>query len=137
VAAAVVFGVVVWYDAGFLAPAQHEAQASFSVSSVVWLMALGTLLVAGAVILFAGLAWWAESLLASIAFLLAGLLETLLYPLVFGNYGLPDAVQYNAVGWLQWTSGPLSTASILGAALAVAGLVGIYRWLITRQAAAT
>ena len=135
VVAAVVFGVVVWYDAGFLAQAREEASATFSSSSTIWLTTLGTLLIAGAAMLYAGLAWWAESLLVSIGFLLAGLLETLIQALVFGNYGLPDAVRDNGSGWLLWTTGPLGAASILGAALAVAGVVGIYRWLITRQAA--
>lgn len=134
--AAVVFALVVWIDAGILQRARQEASATFTMGSFLWLWVLANLAVAAAAILFGGLAWWSQSLLVSLVFLLAGLAETLTLPLVFGNYGLPDALNYNLVGWTQWTSGPTNAALIMGAALATAGVIGIYRWLTTRQVAA-
>jgi hypothetical protein len=136
VVAAVVFFALAWVDAAVLARGRDQALATFSMGSYLWVAALGTLAVAGSAILFAGLAWWSRSFVASVVFLLAGAAEMLVQPLVFtfaGDWllGLNIALSW----WIINTDGPLNAALFLGAALIVAGLIGLYRWATTRRLA--
>ena len=127
IVAAVVFAAVVWFDAKVLHDAQKEAAAQFEMSGFLWLASLGAFAVAAAAIIFGGLAWWSRSLLVSAVFLIAGLAETFVQPIVFSNLG-PQAVRDLLSSWLIGTSGTLGAAMILGAALAVAGFVGLIAW---------
>ena len=133
--AAVVFIALTWFDSSVLASGQDEAQATFNVGYV-WLSALGTLAIATATIAFAGLAWWSRSFLASLVFLVTGAAGLLVSPVLSTFPGdWPYYLNMTLTWWLNTTSGPLHAASILDAALVVAGLIGFYRWAFTRRLA--
>jgi hypothetical protein len=134
--AAVVFGVLVWFDANMLKNAQQEAAAFFRLANYMWVQAGATVVVAGAVILYAGLAWWARSLVCSIIFFVGGLAELLVLPTVFTFTGdWPLGINLALTWWVTTTSGPLNAAQLLGGALVLAGAIGFYRWAFTRQLA--
>lgn len=134
--AAVVFFALTWVDAAVMARGRDQALATFQMSSYLWLGTLGVLAVATAAILFAGLAWWSRSLAASVVFVLGGAAQMLVQPILFtfpGDWtlGLNQALSW----WLSSTSGPIGAAPMLGAALVVGGVVGLYRWATTRRLA--
>lgn len=134
--AAVVFFALTWLDAAVMARGRDEALATFNMGSYMWLAAIGALAIAAAAILFAGLAWWSRSLVASVVFIVGGAAEMLVQPVVFtfpGEWLL--GLNYALSWWITSTSGPLSAATTLGAALVVAGFIGVYRWAFTRRLA--
>lgn len=134
--ATVVFFALTWLDAAVMARGRGNAMATFNMGSYMWLAALGALAIAAAAILFAGLAWWSRSLVASVVFVVAGALEMLVQPVVFtftGEWFL--GLNYALTWWVTTTSGPLNAAATLGAALVVAGVIGLYRWAFTRRLA--
>jgi len=139
-AAAVVFGLLVWLDAIVVNNAQPrpEEVGAFYIRNPggVQLLALGSVAVAAAAILYAGLAWWSRSLTASLIFVVGGAAELLVAPTLYMYPG--DWAYYlnlTLTWWLSTTAGPLNAAQILGGALVVAGAIGIYRWAFTRQLA--
>jgi hypothetical protein len=104
--------------------------------SVVWLGALGGLAVAAAIVLYAGLAWWARSLIASAVFVLVGAALTLVFPIYLTFPGpWPLNLDQAFLWWLTTAYGPLNSGNSLGAGLAVAGVIGLYRWATTRRLA--
>jgi hypothetical protein len=132
--ATLVLFALIWLDVGALANARDQASATFRIGNYAWLGALGAVAVAAAAILFAGLAWWSRSLVASVAFVVAGAAGTLAMPLVFGVPGeWPLGLNYALSWWITTTSGPLGAAPTLAAALVVAGVIGLYRWAVTRR----
>ena len=136
VVGALLFAVLVWFDADPLKHAQQEAAAFFRLTNYMWLYAFSLPVVVGGVILYSGLAWWSRSLAASLVFLLGGAAELTVLPVVFtftGDWplGLNQAMSW----WVITTSGPLNAAGILGAGLFIAGFVGLYRWAVTRRLA--
>ncbi|MEA2675891.1 MAG: hypothetical protein QOJ81_32 [Chloroflexota bacterium] len=134
--AALVFAILTWLDAAVLARGRAEALATFNIGSFVWLGTFGTVAIAAAAILFGGLAWWSRSLLASAAFLIGGAAETLVLPVVYSFTGdWPLGLNQALIWWLTTTTGPLNAANVLGAALVVAGVIGLYRWAFTRRLA--
>ena len=134
--AALVFFALTWVDAAVMARGRDEALATFQMSSYLWLGSVGVLAVATAAILFAGLAWWSRSLAASVVFVVAGAAQMLVQPILFTFPGdWPLGLNQALTWWLISTSGPLGAAPMLGAALVVAGIIGIYRWATTRRLA--
>lgn len=134
--AGVVFFALTWLDAAVMARGRGQAMATFNMGSYMWLAALGALAIAAAAILFAGLAWWSRSLVASAVFIVGGAAEMLVQPVAFtftGEWIL--GLNYALSWWITSTSGPLNAATTLGAALVVAGLIGLYRWATTRRLA--
>jgi hypothetical protein len=134
--AALVFFGLTWADAAVLARGRDEALATFNMASYIWLGTLGMIVITTAAIFLSGLAWWARSLAASVVFVLGGAAQMLVQPVVFtftGDWilGLNQALSW----WIVSTSGPLNAAMILGAALIVAGVIGLYSWATTRRLA--
>jgi hypothetical protein len=128
VLAAAVFAAATWLDSKALIEARSQAAASFEEGALPWLVALVAFAIAAGGILFAGLAWWSRSALVGFVFLVTGLAEFLSQPIVVSGTALPGWLDQPLKTWLWSTSGPMSAAFILGAALAVAGVVALYRW---------
>ncbi len=136
--AAVVFVVLTWFDTTVVKQAQTDSAASFTAGNVMWLIAAGLIAVAGGAILYAGLAWWSRSFLASLVFLVAGGAGILVSPLLFTFPGdWPYYLNLTLVWWLDTATGPVHAAAMLDAALVVSGVVGFYRWATTRRLALT
>ena len=121
--AAAVFAVLVWLDTN-LNPGEA------------WLHAFGSVAVGGAAILYAGLAWWSRSLTASVIFFVGGAAELLVSPALLTFPGdWPYYLNMTLTWWTDTTTGPVNAAQVLGGALVVAGVIGLYRWAFTRQLA--
>jgi hypothetical protein len=136
VIAAIVFGVLVWFDADPLKHAQQEAAAFFRLQNFMWLNAVSLVVVVGAAIAYGGLAWWSRSFAAGLVFLLGGIAELLVAPIVFTFTGdWPLGLNIALSWWVTTTSGPLNAAGILAAGLVIAGPIGLYRWAVTRRLA--
>ncbi|HUP82768.1 MAG TPA: hypothetical protein VM284_01095 [Candidatus Limnocylindria bacterium] len=144
VVAAAVFAVVVWLDAIVVKNAQPPPPPSpdpdpFMIirnPGGVLLLAFGSVVVGGAAIVYAALAWWSRSLTASLIFFVGGVAEHLVAPALY-IYPLnwPYYLNLTLTWWLERTTGPLNAAHILGGALVVSGALGLYRWAFTRQLA--
>lgn len=124
-----------WYDTVFFATAMREARSSFDVSSIGWLNALGSLLIAGGVLLAAVLAWRSASLVVGIAYIVVGgffaLLPWLAPTLAGGANGaspiLPEALAVPLGDvWLRVT-GDLGAVGTVGAGMAIAGVATAIR----------
>jgi hypothetical protein len=133
--AAVVFAVLTWFDTTVVKQSEADASATFTLGSMLWLYTLGSLAVAAATILFAGLAWWSRSLVAGAVFLLGGAAEVLIQLVPFTGGPWPLNLHLALLWWANLTNGPLRAAYALGAALLVAGVIGLYRWAFTRRLA--
>ena len=137
--AAGVFAVVVWLDAVVIknGPATTPPEAGQIYNSGgVWLHAVGSVVIAGAAIAFATLAWWSRSLTASVIFFVAGAAELFVAPTLLTFPGdWPYYLNMTLRWWLDTTTGPLNAEQILGGALVVSGAIGLYRWAFTRQLA--
>lgn len=137
--AAVVFTFVVWLDAIVIkngpATTPPDAGEIYNPGGV-WLRAFGSVTVAGAAILLAGLAWWSRSLTASLIFIVGGAAELLVAPTLYAFPGdWPYYLNLTLSWWTGLTAGPINAAQILGGALVVAGFVGLYSWATTRRVA--
>jgi hypothetical protein len=136
--AAIGFAVVVWFDAIVVKNAQPPPPDPMIIPNPggVLLLAFGSVAVAGAAILYAGLAWWSRSLTASLIFFVGGVAQLLPAPALYMYPGdWPYYLNMTLDWWLERTTGPLDAAQILGGALVVAGAIGLYRWAFTRQLA--
>ena len=129
VVATAAFAAVVWLDADVLDQARHAAAASFDEGVLQWLFPLTGLSIAAGVLLFGGLAWWARSLVVSLVFLVAGLVQLVAQSLLFGTSVLADGLTPPLLTWLLDTKGPLNAELILSAGLAIAGVIGLVSWL--------
>jgi hypothetical protein len=126
-AAAVVFALIVWFDAVVV---KNDTPGG------VWLYAVGSIAVAGAAILYAGLAWWSRSLTAGLIFIVGGAAELLVAPILYMFPGdWPYYLNLTLSWWTGLTAGPINAAPILGGALVVAGVIGLYSWATTRRLA--
>ena len=138
VVAAAVFAVVVWLDAIVVKNAQPPPPDASIIRNPggVWLLAFGSVVVGGASIAYASLAWWSRSLTASVIFFVGGAAELLVAPTLYMYPGdWPYYLNLSLTWWLDTTSGPVHAAQILGGALVVSGALGLYRWAFTRQLA--
>jgi hypothetical protein len=144
VVAAAVFAVVVWLDAILVKNAQPLPPPSPNPDPFmiirnpggVLLLAFGSVVVGGAAIVYAAVAWWSRSLTASLIFFVGGVAELLVAPALYVYQGdWPYYLNLTLTWWIGTTTGPLNAAQIMGGALVVAGAIGFYRWAFTRQLA--
>lgn len=138
--AAAVFAVVVWLDAVVIKNAQPKPEevGAFYIRNEgpVLLLAFGSIVIGGAAIAYATLAWWSRSLTASLIFFVGGVAELLVAPALYiYPFDWPYYLNLTLTWWLERTTGPLNAAQILGGALVVSGAIGLYRWAFTRQLA--
>ncbi len=113
-----------WFDHAFLAGVRKEAERSFGASDYGVLESIGTIAVAGGVMLLGVLAWWSGSLLVGIA-----------YAVVGAYFAFQMTLLTNGILSLEdYYPGPINAAATVGAGMLLAGLIAIYRWWTGRTA---
>jgi hypothetical protein len=144
-AAAIVLVIAAWFDNTFIRSALREAQSTFNMAGFARLVALGSLLVAGSVLLLGTLAWRAASVVVGLAYIVFGgffvALPWLVMNLASGtNDGLPVLPESLASAltsiWYS-TTGSLNAVGTIGAAMLIAGVASIVPWWRGRAGAAS
>jgi hypothetical protein len=129
-AAAVVLAVMAWFDTTVVSnAAQREAQ-TFDMSGYALVEALGTILIAGSVLLLALLAWRSRSVAVGVAYALVGAYFALqlwiTWTFAAQANGAPPVLPYpldRAVNHVfSATYGRLNAVGIVGAGMLVAGV---------------
>lgn len=140
-AAGGVLWVSAWFDHTWLADVQRRAGASFDPIGVVWTLGVGSLAVAGAVLLLAILAWRSRSVLVATAYAVVGafftFLPTILWQFAASHNGdspvLPQPLA-DVVGQVYFAStGPVNAVETVGAGMLIVGMAGLARSLRGRQ----
>ena len=143
--AAIVLVVAAWFDSTLVTEARRHSAATFDMSGVAAMTALGSLLVAGSILLVATLAWRAASVVVGLAYVLVGAFFVALPWLVWNLAAtkndvppvLPEALA-SALGNIYFsTAGSLNGAGTIGAAMLMAGVATLARWWWGRAAAAS
>lgn len=142
-AAAIALVVMAWFDSTVLRDAVRQAQATFTSASVAPLFVLGSLLVAGAVLLLGALAWRAASLVVSLAYVVVGGFFVALWWVVWNlgsatNDAPPVLPEWFASAltsiWVS-TTGQLNAVATIGAGMLIAGIAALVPWWRGRAAA--
>ena len=132
-AAAIALVVMAWFDSTVLRDAVRQAQATFTSASVAPLFVLGSLLVAGAVLLLGALAWRAASLVVSLAYVVVGGFFVALWWVVWDlgsatNDAPPVLPEWFASAltsiWVS-TTGQLNAVATIGAGMLIAGIAAL------------
>lgn len=140
-AAGAVLWVSAWLDHTWLAEVQRQAGASFDPTAVVWTLGLGSLAVAGAVLLLAILAWRSRSVLVATAYAVSGAFFTFL-PTILWQFGasrngaapvLPEPVAVVVNQVYVASTGPLNAVETVGAGMLIVGVAGLARSLRGRR----
>ncbi len=135
-AAVIALVIAAWFDSTFLRDAVRNAQSNFNTASVAPLWALGSLLVAGAVLLLGALAWRAASWVVGLAYIVAGAFFVALPWLVWSLATitndaptlLPEEVASALVTIWSSTAGQLNAVGTIGAGMLIAGIAALVRW---------
>jgi len=132
VGALVLLAITGWFDSTVMTAALRRASASFDESAVSVLTAVGSVLVAGAVLLIGVLAWRAASAIVGLAYTVVGgffvLLPWLVWTLDVQKNDVPPVLPDPLARWLDdiyvWTvGGTLNATGTIGAAMLIAGIV--------------
>jgi hypothetical protein len=116
VAALGVLAAMAWFDAAVLLQAEQRARAAFDSGQAALPFSLGSFAIAGSVLLLAHLAWASRSMAIGVIYLVVGAFFALLR-------WLPDPLA-SAVSYLYVTTvGPLNAVVVIGAGMAIAGVV--------------
>jgi hypothetical protein len=143
-AAAIVLVVMAWFDSTILRDAVRQAAATFNTASAP-LFVLGSLLVAGAVLLLGALAWRAASPVVSLAYVVVGgffvALPWLVWNLASTTNDAPPVLPESfasALGsiWVS-TAGQLNAVGTIGAGMLIAGIAALVPWWRGRAVAAS
>jgi len=141
-AAAIGLVVAAWFDGTVINDARRQAAAEFSFGNIGGLLTLGSIAVAGGCLLIGWLGVRAVALVG-LAYALVGGFFALLPWLVL-NLGastdgmpgvIPEAIASPLTEVYLRTLGPLNAVGTLGAAMLIAGLIGIVRSLRRRDVA--
>ncbi len=143
--AALVLVIATWFDSTFMREALRQAQANFDTTGFTAMTALGSLLVAGSVLLVGTLAWRAASVAVGLAYVVVGgffmALPWLVWNLAATTNGvppiLPEALALVLGNIYRSTTGPLNAVGTIGAAMLIVGLVTLARWWRGRVAGAS
>jgi hypothetical protein len=143
-AAAIALVIAAWYDSTLLRDAVRQAQANFNVGSVAPLLVLGSLLVAGAVLLVGTLAWRSASAVVGVAYIVVGGFFAALPWLVLSLASstndapavLPDSVASALTSAWYSTAGELNAVGTIGAGMLIAGIAALVPWWRGRTVAA-
>jgi hypothetical protein len=142
-ASAIALVVTAWFDSSILRDAVRQAQATFNTVSVVPLFVLGSILVAGAVLLLGSLAWRAASPVVSLAYVVVGgffvALPWLAWNLASATIDAPPVLPESLASaltsiWLS-TTGQLNAVATIGAGMLIAGIAALVPWWRGRAAA--
>lgn len=144
-AAAIVLVVAGWFDSTFARHAEAQANTAGDVYGFATIEALGSLLVAGSVLLLGVLAWRSASAVVGVAYVVVGGFLVAL-PWLFWNFALrasppvlPEALAlalrnlfYFTVGGSDnmyfLNGGPLNAVGTISAAMLIGGLAALGRW---------
>jgi len=123
-----------WFDAGVLVRARQEGGASFDLSKYSILWTIGSLCLAGAVLVLGALAWWVHSLIVGAVYIVVGGLFTITPMIILGNpTALPSVVNQTLGNLFVSTNGPMGAGLLLGSAMLIAGIISIWRSFATRS----
>jgi hypothetical protein len=145
VGAAVVLVVMAWFDSTVMNDQARHASAGFDPTVMTTALALGSLLVAGAVLLVATLAWWAGSAIVSLAYVIVGgffvLLPWILWTLAVQVNDvppvLPEPLAVAVSDLYLSTHGPLNAVGTVGAGMVIAAIATTVRWWRGRSVVAS
>lgn len=134
--AALILVIATWFD-GFVRDTVRHGQATFDMSGVGVVIAAGSMLVAGSVLLVAVLAWRAASVVVGIAYAVVGgffmMLPWIAWNLITQVNDVPPVLPeplLTAVSeiYFRMGSGLLNAVTTIGAAMLIAGVVALVRW---------
>jgi hypothetical protein len=124
-----------WFDGTVMRDIQHQEEASFDPNGLTLALSLGSLAVAGAVLLLGALAWRSRSTLVGATYSSVGALVAFL-PVIVWRFAaeindhapvLPKPIADEISQIYFWSSGPLNAMGIIGAGMLVAGILVIGR----------
>jgi hypothetical protein len=134
--AALVLVIAAWFDTTIMSDARRDAQATFDTSGFAAMTALGSLLVAGSVLVIGTLAWRAASGIVGVAYIVVGgffvALPWLAWSLATQVNDVP-AVLPEPLAQALWRIydttgvGPLNAGGTIGAAMLIAGVAALVR----------
>ena len=143
-AATLALVVAAWFDSTYLRDAMRNAQANFDTASRIPLFVLGSLLVAGAVLLLGVLAWRAGSPVVSVPYIVVGVffvgLPWIVRLLATSTNDAPSVLpeSFTSALWSIWSStmGQLNAVGTIGAGMLIAGVAALRPWWRGRTVAA-
>lgn len=132
-AAAIALLFAAWYDARFMLEARVEAAAMFDSSRVAGYTVLGSLMVAGSVLLVGFLAWRAASSVVGLVYVVVGAfvaaLPWLVWTVAAGRDDAPPVLPESLAAALTnlyiSTVGPLGAVGTIGAGMLIAGVASL------------
>lgn len=135
-AAAIVLVIAAWFDSTFIRGALREAQSTFDMAGFAGIPVLGSMLVAGSVLLLGTLAWRAASVVVGITYVVVGgfvvALPWLVMNLASSTNDAPPVLPETLASAITsiWTStaGSLNAVGTIGAAMLIAGVAALVRW---------
>lgn len=139
-AAAIALVIAAWFDNTVMRDVQEEARTS-DPSPAFTMTVLGSLLVAGSVLLLGVLAWRSASAVVGFAYVVVGGFFAAL-PWLWWNLAsvrsdvLPEALALAIRELGSSTEGPLNAVGTIGAAMLIAGIAALARWWRERAVAA-
>jgi len=135
VAAPVVLILMAWFDTTVVHGASQQAAATFDMSQVGLVVALGMTLVAGAVLALALIAWRSRSVAVGVVYAVVGAYLALQVWIIWTFAAqindtppvLPEPFLSAVTNLYHATDGPLNAVGIIGAGMLVAGVAVIAR----------
>ena len=140
VAAAVVLIVMAWFDATVVRDAIRRGSANFDSSQSTLTESLGMILIAGAVLLLASLAWRSRSVVVGVVYALVGTFFAFLLWVWTNPAGthndvppvLPDPLVAAVSNIVMAGVGPLNAVGIVGGGMLIAG-VAVITWSLRER----
>ncbi len=129
VAAVVVLVMMAWFDTTVVRDAAHEAAQTFDSSRYTLIVSLGMIMIAGAVLLLASLAWRSRSVAVGVLYAAVGAyfaFQLWIYTYLAGQV-LPDPLATAVVNISFATLGPLNAVGIVGGGMLIAGVAVLTR----------
>ncbi|MCJ7709956.1 MAG: hypothetical protein MUQ32_03915 [Chloroflexi bacterium] len=141
-AAAIALVIVAWFDNTVMGDAQQQARSS-GPSYLAMIVLLGSLLVAGSVLLLGVLAWRSASVVVGLAYVVVGGFFAAQLWIWWnlaagGNEVLPEALAQALRNLFYWSTGgsSLNDVGTIGAGMLIAGIATLARWWRGRAVAA-
>ena len=134
-----------WFDGTVMRDIQHQEDASFDPNGLALALSLGSLAVAGAVLLLGSLAWRSRSTLVGATYSSVGAVVAFLPVIVWRLAAqinntppvLPKPIADEVSQIYFWSNGPLNAMGTIGAGILVAGILVIGRSFRGRVASRT
>ena len=142
VVAAIALVIVAWFDNTLMGDAQQQVQARADVAGLGLMSALGSLLVAGFVLVLGVLAWRSASVVVGLVYVVVGAFFAAQLWLWWnvasaGSDVLPEALAVPLRNLFHTSTGgsaSLNDVATIGGAMLIAGVVALARWWRVRNA---